>query len=187
MSLPITFEYLGAAEVVPDGFSPTYGIRYNTQGFDKPRNWNHRSKKLRNKGVTEHAIAMLRAWDGSQIPAWVDQAWEHNRDLFTACSGSVGDKARQVRADRFKVVIEPSEFATPYSPNGYAAGIWLPHEREIHVVCIYPEADGWMRDAKDLLVWEFGNAFSTDCGIVPEDPHGPAGRPIGWPCSGPRS
>lgn len=183
------FQYLGAAESVPDAFTPVYGIRYNSNGFQNPINWAKREKKLVRKGVPYDVVQQIRMmWDGSQIPAWIDDAFAANQELFTACKTSVGDKARGVKPTSFKVTIEPTVIRTSYSSSGYALGMWSPDRRQIQVVNIYP-TPGWMRFAKDLLVWEIGNLFSHDCGVVAEDPdpkNTNGGRPYGWPCSGPR-
>jgi len=49
-----TFEFLGDARVVPNQFSPRYGIRYNTQGFDQPHvNWSKKILKMQRRGVPD--------------------------------------------------------------------------------------------------------------------------------------
>ena len=59
------YEFLGAPRSVPDKFSPRYGIRYNTQGFDDPGlNWTKRAAKLAKKGVPESAISEMMAFPG---------------------------------------------------------------------------------------------------------------------------
>lgn len=182
----IDFNYLGEGSIVPDQRTPVYQIVYNDGGFSEPINWNKRVKKLAIKGVAPSVILKLHeAWGDEPAPIgeWIDKAWEETRNLFTACPGSVRDKAEKVQPSRLsRVVIMPSVFPVPNSTSGFTAGAFYPDSRIIKVVNIYPQSDGWIRHAKDLLTWECGNFFSLECGIKPEDPNGPAGRPVSWPC-----
>lgn len=184
----IDFPYLGKGIAVPDRRTPRFKICFNTQGFDLPINWTKREKKLLRKGVDPAVIERLKSWDGSLIADWIDQAWEKNLDLFTACRGKLGDRARALPSSSIRrVTIMPSVFPAANSSSGYAAGACYPDSREMKVVNIYPQRDGWLRQAKDLLIWEIGNFFSLECGIRPEDPNGPGGRPAGWPCRAPEA
>lgn len=72
------YEFLGAPRAVPDKFSPRYGIRYNTQGFDEPElNWKKRAPKLARKGVPEWAINEMMLFTGGPdaIGVWIDEAF----------------------------------------------------------------------------------------------------------------
>ena len=62
------YEFLGSARAVPDKFSPRFGIRYNTQGFDEPAlNWKKRAAKLAKKGVPESAISEMMLFPGGPM------------------------------------------------------------------------------------------------------------------------
>src|SRR5262249_7408566 len=94
-----TFEFLGGARQVPDQFSPRYGIRYNTQGFDQPEvNWRKKIAKLQRRDVPEAIIDEIVAFPGSSdaFGAWIDDAFESVRNEFTACGGSLANRANAV-------------------------------------------------------------------------------------------
>jgi hypothetical protein len=180
-----TFEFLGDARTVPDQFSPRYGIRYNTQGFDQPDvNWAKKTLKLQRRGVPDHIISEIAAFPGSPdaFGAWVDEAFETVRNEFTACGGQLAARANAVSANPIYIRIMPTIWYEPYYQT-YAAGAYYPDTNEIRVVNIYytwggPQ-DGWLRQARDLLQWEIGNYYAVQCKIQPEP------RPTGWPCTAP--
>ena len=71
------FQFLGAPQTVPDRYSPRFGIRYNTQGYDVPDvNWKKRAAKLARKGVPEFAINEMMQFPGASdaIGEWIDKA-----------------------------------------------------------------------------------------------------------------
>ena len=180
-----TFEFVGAAREVPDQYSPKFGIRYNTQGFDQPQvKWQKKLKKINKKDVPEWAINEFLRFPGSPdaIGEWVDSAFEQVQAQFVGCGGKLAQRALNVSPNDVYVMIMPSAFFEPYYKID-VAGAFYPTTREIKVLNIYYHWDGpnkgWLRHAKDLLVWEMGNYFGVSTGILPEP------RPEGWPCNAP--
>lgn len=180
-----TFEFLGDARSVADQFSPRYGIRYNTQGFDQPQvNWPKKIAKLQNHGVPGYVINEITSYPGSTdaFGTWIDDAFESVQAEFTACGGSLASRASTVSPNSIYIRIMPTIWWVPYW-NTYTAGEYSPDTNIIQVVNIYytwggPQ-NGWLRQAKDLVNWEIGNYFATQCKIQPEP------RPSGWPCTAP--
>jgi hypothetical protein len=180
-----TFEFLGDPRSVPDQFSPRYGIRYNTEGFDQPEvNWPKKIAKLQRRGVPDALINEIVAYPGSAdaFGTWIDDAFESVRNQFTACGGGLADRASSVSANRIYIRIMPTIWYDAYWGT-YAAGAYYPDTDEIRVVNIYytwagPQ-EGWLRHARDLIQWEIGNYFAVQCKIQPEP------RPSGWPCTAP--
>jgi hypothetical protein len=178
-----TFEFLGDARPGADQFSPRYGIRYNTQGFEQPDvNWSKKIAKLQRRQVPDYIINEIVAFPGSPdaFGTWIDDAFESVRGQFTACGGPLADRANAVSANRISITIMPTIWYEPYWGT-YAAGAYYPDTNEIRVVNIYytwggPQ-DGWLRHARDLIQWEIGNYFAVQCKIQPEP------RPSGWPCA----
>jgi hypothetical protein len=180
-----THEFLGRAREVPDQFSPRYGIRYNTQGYDQPQvNWSKKVKKWQKKDVPDWAIDQMISFPGNPdaIGNWIDSAFEQVQKQFMQCGGSLADRASRVSPGDIKIRIMPSAFFEPYH-KVYVAGAFYPDTREIKVLNIYYIWDGanrgWLRHAKDLLVWEMGNYFGVQSNVQPEP------RSQSWPCSAP--
>jgi len=178
------FEFLGSPQVVPDKFSPRFGIRYNTQGFESPDvNWNKRAAKLARRGVPEYAIDEMINFPGSPdaIGDWIDEAFAESQDEFMKC-GSLASKAGRVSPNLLYVVIMPSAFFEPYYKVD-VAGVYYPSTHQIKVLNIYytwsGSNAGWLRHARDLIKWEIGNFFAMEVGVQPEP------RPSGWPCTAP--
>jgi len=180
-----TFEFLGDPRFVADQFSPRNGIRYNTQGFDQPEvNWTKKILKLQRRGVPDYVINEIAAFPGSAdaFGSWIDDAFESVRSQFTACGGTLADRANGVSASRIYIRVMPTIWYEPYWGT-YAAGAYYPDTNEIRVVDIYytwagPQ-EGWLRHARDLIEWEIGNYFAVQCKIQPEP------RPSGWPSTAP--
>lgn len=178
------YEFLGSPQAVPDKFSPRYGIRYNTQGYEDPwLNWKKRAPKLARKGVPEYAINEMMQFPGGPdaIGEWIDQAFAEVQTQFLKC-GSMSGRASRVSPSLLYVVIMPSAFLEPYYKVD-VAGVYYPSTHQIKVLNIYyiwsgPNA-GWLRHARDLIKWEIGNFFATELGVQPEP------RPDGWPCNAP--
>ena len=176
------YEFLNSARQVPDRFSPRFGIRYNTQGFDNPEvNWKKKAMKLAKKGVPESIINEIKAFPGGPdvIGTWIDEAFADVQTQFLKC-GSLSSRASRVSPRPLYVVIMPSAFFEPYYKVD-VAGVFYPSTRQIKVLNIYyiwsgPNA-GWLRHARDLLKWEIGNYFATEVRVQPEP------RPDGWPCN----
>ncbi|HXG94889.1 MAG TPA: hypothetical protein VNN73_21295 [Blastocatellia bacterium] len=180
-----TFEFLGSPRPVTDKFSPRFGIRYNTQGYDQPQaNWTKKIAKMQKKGVPDSVINQILAYPGSAdaIGEWVDEAFESVRNEFSACGGTLAQRAGTISPRAVSITIMPSAFYEPYW-NVYVAGVFYPTTREIKVLNIYYHWSGpntgWLRHAKDLLKWEMGNYFAVESRIQPEP------RPAGWPCTAP--
>ncbi|MFY9557224.1 MAG: hypothetical protein WAV47_21145 [Blastocatellia bacterium] len=175
------YQFLGSPQAVPDKFSPRYGIRYNTQGYEQPDvNWSKRARKLEKKGVPEYAINEMMNFPGAPdaIGEWIDQAFEDVQTQFLKC-GSLSARAARVSPRSLYITIMPSAFFESYYKVD-VAGVYYPSTHQIRVLNIYyiwsgPNA-GWLRHARDLIKWEIGNFFATEVGAQPEP------RPQGWPC-----
>lgn len=178
------YEFLGSPRSAPDKFSPRYGIRYNTQGYEEPDvNWNKRAAKLARKGVPEYAINEMMLFPGGPdaIGVWIDEAFADVQTQFSKC-GSLADRAGGVSPGLLYVVVMPSAFFESYYKVN-VAGVYYPSTHQIKVLNIYytwsgPSA-GWLRHARDLIKWEIGNFFATEVRVQPEP------RPDGWPCNAP--
>ena len=177
-------EFLGSPREVPDRFSPKHGIRYNTQGYDRPEaNWRKKLKKWANKSVPDWAIEEIMNFPGSPdaIGEWIDEAFDKTVSQFSNCE-SLARRANRIEATDLYVIIMPSAFYVPVY-DVLAAGAYYPTPREIRVLNIYytwsGENKGWLRHARDLLAYEMGNYFAVKLGIQPEP------RPEGWPCNAP--
>lgn len=178
------FEFLGSPRAVPDKFSPQYGIRYNTQGYDEPdANWSRKLHKMAKKNVPESAVEEILNFPGGpdSIGEWIDQAYDDVRKDFTKCA-SLASRASRVSPRSLYITIMPSAFLEPYYKVD-VAGVYYPSTHQIKVLNIYyiwsgPNI-GWLRHARDLIKWEMGNFFATEVGVQPEP------RPAGWPCNAP--
>lgn len=180
-----THQFLGKPRQVPDQFTPRHGIRYNTQGYDRPRaKWNKKMRAWRANDVPESIIEEILAYPGSPdaIARWIDDAFEHTLAQFTACDGGLANRARQVSKTDISVVIMPSAFFEPYY-QVLVAGAYYPTPKQIKVLNIYyiweGTHKGWLRHARDLLVYEMQNYFAVACGVQPEP------RTAAWPCDAP--
>lgn len=180
-----THQFLGAPREVPDQFTAKHGIRYNTQGYDEPQaKWKKKIRAWRENDVPESIIEELLAFPGSPdaIERWIDDAFDQTLAQFTACDGKLAERARQVSATDVSVVIMPSAFFEPFYKI-LVAGAYYPTPKQIKVLNIYyiweGEHKGWLRHARDLLLFEMQNYFAVACGIQPEP------RSATWPCDAP--
>ena len=178
-------EFLGPARVRADKFTARNEIRYNTQGFDHPKaKWNKKIAKWKSKGVPDSIIEQILAFPGSPdaIDQWIDDAFEQTQSRFADCGGAIADRAKAITGGELYVTIMPSAFFEPFY-KVYVAGAFYPDKLEIKVLNIYytwsGENKGWLRHARELLVYEMENYFAFKSGIQPE----PRGE--GWPCSAP--
>jgi hypothetical protein len=174
---------LGRPRAVPDQFTARHGIRYNTQGYDQPRaRWEKKIRVWRANGVPESVIDDILSYPGSPdaIGQWIDDAFDQTLAQFTACEGPLADRARHVSPADLSVIIMPSAFIEPYY-KVLVAGAYYPTPKQIKVLNIYYTWDGasrgWLRQARDLLVYEMANYFAIACGIEAEP------RSAGWPCN----
>jgi hypothetical protein len=179
------YQFLGPPRIVQDRFSPKFGIRYNTRGYDQPHpNWAKKIRKMQKKKVPDWAIDQVLSFPGSTeaIGQWIDERFERVRSQFQACGGTLAQRARTVSPRGLSVTIMDSAFRDPYY-NVDVAGVYYPSSREIRVLNIYYQwggpNKGWLRHAKDLLEWEIGNFFAVETRVQPEP------RPAGWPCNAP--
>ncbi|MEK6320181.1 MAG: hypothetical protein AABN33_00715 [Acidobacteriota bacterium] len=180
-----THQFLGAPREVPDQFTVKHGIRYNTQGYDEPHaKWKKKIRAWRENDVPDSIIEELLAFPGSPdaIGQWIDDAFDQTLAQFTACGGTLTERARQVSATEVSVVIMPSAFFEPYYKI-LVAGVYYPTPNQIKVLNIYyiweGEHKGWLRRARDLLAYEMANYFGVACGIQAEP------RTAAWPCDAP--
>jgi hypothetical protein len=179
------YQFLGEPRQVPDRYSPKYGIRYNTQGYDDPAiNPNKRRTKLQKKRVPDDTIDEILSFPGSPdaIGDWIDDSFEYARNQFTECGGPMAGEANQVNPRKLYVIIMPSAFYEPYYKVD-VAGVYYPSTHQIRVLNIYYTWSGanagWLRQAHDLLKWEMGNFMGSELKVQPEP------RPDGWPCNAP--
>lgn len=177
-----THEFLGPAREVPDRFTARYGIRYNTQGYDQPQaKWKKKLRVWQENAVPDSIIAEILQFPGSPdaIGQWIDDAFDRVLAQFTACGGALPERARLVSARELSVIIMPSAFFEPYY-KVFVAGAYYPTPKQIKVLNIYYTWEGanrgWLRHARDLLMYEMQNYFAVACGIQPEP------RTGGWPC-----
>lgn len=180
-----THQFLGKPRKVSDQFTAKHGIRYNTKGFDEPRtNWESKIQTWRENQVPEPIIEELLAFPGSPdaIGRWIDDAFDQALAQFTACGGKLAKRARKVSTTDLSVVIMPSAFFEPYY-QVLVAGAYYPTPKQIKVLNIYyiweGQNRGWLRHARDLLVYEMQNYFGVACGIQAEP------RTAAWPCDAP--
>jgi hypothetical protein len=180
-----THQFLGAPREVPDQFTAKHGMRYNTQGYDEPQaKWKKKIRAWRENDVPESIIDELLAFPGSPdaIGRWIDDAFDQTLAQFTACDGKLAERARQVSATDVSVIIMPSAFFEPYYQI-LVAGVYYPTPKQIKVLNIYYIWEGghkgWLRHARDLLLYEMQNYFGVACGIQPEP------RTTAWPCDAP--
>jgi hypothetical protein len=180
-----TFEFLGSPREVPDQLSPRHGIRYNTQGYDEPHvKWQKKLAKMQKKNVPEWALNEIQRYPGSRdaIGNWIDDAFDQVMAQFAACGGDLAERAKLVTGKDLYVKIMPSAFYEPFYQTN-VAGAFYYDVKEIRVLNIYytwgGEHKGWLRHARDLLVWEMGNYIAFSSGVMPEP------RPEGWPCTAP--
>jgi hypothetical protein len=180
-----THQFLGKPRQVPDQFTPKHGIRFNTQGYDEPRaKWKKKIRAWRENGVPESIIEEILAYPGSPdaIGRWIDDAFDQALAQFTECDGGLANRARQVSKSDISVVLMPSAFFEPYY-QVLVAGAYYPTPKQIKVLNIYYIWEGahrgWLRHARDLLVYEMQNYFAVVTGIQPEP------RGAGWPCDAP--
>jgi len=178
-----THEFLGSPRAVPDQFTPKHGIRYNTQGYDAPEvNWNKKFKKWANKDIPQSAIDEIMAFPGSPdaIGQWIDDAFDKTAALFSGCDEQMTKRVQKISGSELYITIMPSAFFIP-AYDVLAAGAYYPGSHEIKVLNIYytwsGENKGWMRHARDLLLYEMGNYFAMTLGLQPEP------RTEGWPCN----
>ena len=180
-----THQFLGQPREVPDRFTAKHGIRYNTQGYDVPKaKWKKKIETWREHNVPESVIDELMAFPGSPdaIGQWIDDAFDQTLAQFKACGGVLAKRARKVSKTDLSVVIMPSAFFEPYYKI-LVAGAYYPTPKQIKVLNIYyiweGEHNGWLRHAKDLLLYEMQNYFGVAVGIQPEP------RSSAWPCDAP--
>ena len=177
--------FLGDPRPVADKFSPRFGIRYNTQGYDEPSfNVQQKIKKWSKKKVPGSVIEELLTFPGNSdaIGMWIDNAYEKVQSQFMACGGMLAQRARLVSSKGLTVTIMPTAFYEPYWQVD-VAGVYYPKTHEIKVLNIYyiwgGENQGWLRHARDLIEWEMGNYFAIETKVQAEP------RPTGWPCTAP--
>ena len=180
-----THQFLGPPREVSDRFSPKHGIRYNTQGYDEPQaKWKKKIRAWRETGIPEPIIDQILAFPGTPdaIGEWIDDAFDQVLAQFTTCGGTLSDLASRVSTSDLRVTIMPSAFEDPFY-KVLVAGAYYPTPKEIKVLNIYyiwegPNT-GWLRNAKELLVYEMANYFAVVSGIQAEP------RTTVWPCDAP--
>lgn len=180
-----THQFLGAPREVPDQFTAKHGIRYNTQGYDEPQaKWKKKIRTWRENDVPDSIMTDLLAFPGSPgaIGQWIDDAFDKTLSQFTACEVTLAKRASKVSAKDVYVIVMPSAFFEPFY-KVLVAGAYYPTPREIKVLNVYytweGEHRGWLRHARDLLIYEMANYFAVMCEIQPEP------RSTAWPCDAP--
>jgi hypothetical protein len=173
--------FLGGGDTVEDKRTPM-GIVYNDRGFsDPPSPSISKLHKWQAKEVPAEIIAQLVAYRFD--PLWIDEGWRAALAQFVNCGGTLAARARNVDPRRVKVILEPTGFTYPRVPVPVAA-LYDPNRHEIHTVPVFyhwgGKHKGWLRHAKDLLVWEWGNFLALEVRILPEP------RSRLWPCDAPR-
>src|SRR5215471_11946329 len=103
-----THQFLGPPRQVPDQFTPKYGIRYNTQGYDEPQaKWKKKIRTWEENSIPQSIIDRLLAYPGSPdaIGQWIDDAFEQTQAQFTACGGNLSALGGRVSASDVRVTI----------------------------------------------------------------------------------
>jgi len=130
---------------------------------------------------------LFRTWDGTQIPNWIDDAFDAALKKFLDCGGTLAERASGVSPTGVTVYIEQSIFDVYVNNSrfGTAAGVYIPDAAEIHVVNFYySQSRGVVALASDYLKYEFENYIAFQVGIQAEDSNGD--RPTkNWPCDAP--
>jgi len=172
--------FVGGARSVPDKVSAQYSIRYNDQGFQRPKT--HNTKGLMKRDVDQAVIDAVNQFPNGRIGDWIDQAFQQTVAEFEACGGGLATKAKQVSPSKLYVVIEPTIFYVP-ELGVNAASAYYPDTKlikSLNIYYIWSGSDaGWLRLAPDLLKWEMGNFVANEVGVQmePRTPH--------WPCDAP--
>src|SRR5215510_9047036 len=110
-------QFLGPPREVPDQFTPKYGIRYNTQGYDEPQaKWKKKIRTWEENSIPQPIIDQLLAYPGSPdaIGQWIDDAFDQTLAQFAGCGGNLSTLASRVSASELRVTIMPSAFMDPF-------------------------------------------------------------------------
>jgi len=155
----------------PDKLTPRYGIRYNARGYDKAK-----AKKVTKtarwleRHDMESIVPEFQDYANqmaleSQIPEWIDSAWDVIKEKWTSCGGTYADAARRFNLRSLYVKVEPVPFYVP-EWKLYAAGMTDGHIiRAVNVWADVEKGTNWLRKFSDLMEWEIGNALMLSSSI----------------------
>lgn len=164
--------FLGEANYsAPDKLTPRYNIRYNARGFDKPK-----AKKVdkTSRWLERHDMASIipqftdfanQMALESQIPEWIDSAWDAVKEKWISCGGTYAEAARRFNVRTLYVKIEPLPFYVP-EMGLYAAG--MTDGRLIRAINVWANVEvgsTWVRRFDQLMEWEIGNALMLSSSI----------------------
>jgi hypothetical protein len=163
--------FLGEPDTTaPDKLTPRYAIRYNARGYDRPRlkKIDKTSTWLTRRGL-ESIIPEFKDYSNqmgveSQIPAWIDSAWDEIKSKWVACGGQYANIATRFNPRSLYVVVEPAPFWLPHW-SFYAAG--STDGRTIRALNVWADVETgstWVRKFDQLVQWEMGNALMLSGG-----------------------
>ncbi len=163
----------------PEGtkYTPTYGIPYESNGYEHPPR--HKVGAAINRGASLEVQNLILAYPEVPISVMIEDGYTQALASFTACGGTLPARARAFNPASIHVTIEPTIWWEPTWQTWFSGG-YYPDQRHIRVVNIYYGTTGMLGYSRSLLVWEFKNAIATDVGISTE----PNGSPA-WPCDAP--
>ncbi|MFP5264504.1 MAG: hypothetical protein ACLGJB_21670 [Blastocatellia bacterium] len=163
--------FLGEPDAAaPDKVTPRHSIRYNARGYDRPRlkKIDKTSNWLTRRGL-ESIISEFKDYSNqmgveSQIPAWIDSAWDEIKSKWVDCGGQYASLAMRFNPRSLYVVVEPGPFWLPQW-SFYAAG--STDGRTIRALNVWADAEigsTWVRKFDELVRWEMGNALMLSGG-----------------------
>jgi hypothetical protein len=163
--------FLGEPDTTaPDKLTPRHGIRYNARGYDRPKlkKISKTSAWLTRRGF-ESIIPDFKDYSNqmgveSQIPAWIDSAWDEIKSKWVDCGGRYANIANNFNQRSLYIIVEPAPFWLP-SWKIYGAG--MTDGRTIRALTVWADVEkgsGWVRKFDQLVQWEIGNALMLAAG-----------------------
>jgi hypothetical protein len=152
--------------------TPQYGIRYQANGFDRPKlkRIMIKSPRYLNKKGAGHLVepfqdfALEMTQDKDTVPRWIDEAWREIKDRWTECGGAWAEAARSIDPKSIHIIVEDRPFWMPQYQI-YASG--TTDGTAIRVVNVttarlFTNADeAYLIRLPELLRWEIGNTFQV--------------------------
>jgi hypothetical protein len=152
--------------------TPEYGIRYQANGFDRPKlkRIMIKSPRYLNKKGAAHLVESFQDFalemtnDKDVVPRWIDEAWREIKDRWNECGGVYAETARSIDPRSIHIIVEDRPFWMPqyqFYANGTTDGTTI---RVVNVTAArlftYPE-QAYLVRLPELLKWEIGNTFQA--------------------------
>ena len=165
--------FLGEPDMTaPDKLTPRHSIRYNARGYDRPRpkKVKKTSAWLTRRGL-ESIVPGFKDFSDqmsveSQIPEWIDSAWDEIKSKWVNCGDNYRNLALRFDQRSLYVIVEPVPFWVPEWKT-YAVGIT--DGRTVRALTIWADAERgstWLRRFDLVLQWEFGNTLMLSAGSM---------------------